>query len=661
VRRSVLPALLALAGLGGFAPAFAAQPSPPSKTRPAEPSGPDRPWRVTEQREPCATWTPTRRAFFGDTHVHTTHSQDASTQDTRITPAGAYRFAKGEPLAIQPYDDEGRGQRVVRLRRPLDFAIVTDHAEQLGETHICKTPGLPGHGGWVCRMYRSLPRMAFFVMNANTSLFKRRFGFCGKDGERCLAAAATVWDDIQQAAEDAYDRRSSCAFTSFVGYEWTSSSGGTGSHLHRNVVFRNERVPALPVSALETGFSGLELWRRLERECEGAGRGCEALTIPHNSNLGRGSTFTSAAVEGAEITAEETPLRVKYERLVEIMQHKGDSECALRPGGEDEVCAFETVVETNKLPFAAPRTTEERIDYVRTALLRGLALSERLDANPLQLGVLASTDTHLGTPGLVAERGHPGHGGAGPYMRDGIRPGLPDDLRLNPGGLAVLWAEENTRDALFAAMRRREAYGTSGTRPLLRFFGGWDYPADLCEEPDVAAAGYAGGVPMGGELPARPGEAAPTFVLSALRDPDAIAAPLQRIDLVKGWVEDGELRERVLAVAGGPNEADVDLATCERRGAGHDRLCTVWRDPDFDPARPAFYYARVLENPSCRWSQWACVDAGVDCADPETVTEGFEPCCAEAHVRTIQERAWSSPVWYSPREGAASASRAARP
>lgn len=622
----------------------------------------DRPYLVTERREACARYEPLRRPFFGDAHVHTTYSQDASTQDTRVLPRDAYRFARGEPLAIQPYDEQGRGQRTVQLQRPLDWAVVTDHAEQLGEVHICRTPDLPGHDSWVCWMYRELPRVAFFVMNARTSIQRKRWGFCGEEGEHCLAAAGTIWADIQAAAEEAYDRSAACDFTSFVGYEWTSS-GKAGSHLHRNVIFRNQHVPALPISALETGPVAFELWKRLEDDCEGARQGCQALTIPHNSNLGMGETFTSAAVIGQEVTAGESRLRAKYERLAEVMQHKGASECALRPGGEDESCAFETVVQTNKLPFVEPNS-QERIDYVRTALLRGLALAADNGVNPLQFGLIASTDTHLGTPGLVAERGHPGHGGAGPYMRDDVLPGLPDELQLNPGGLAVLWAEANTRDALYAAMDRREAYGTSGTRPLLRFFGGWGYDGAVCEGSEVARAGYAGGVPMGAELPARPARAAaPTLLVSALRDPSGVAAPLERVEIVKGWLEDGELRERVVTVAGGDREASVDLSTCERRGSGHEQLCTVWRDPAFDPATPAFYYTRVLENPSCRWSQWACIDAGVDCSDPSTITEGFEPCCVPEHQRIIQERAWSSPVWYTPpaRASAAASGPAGQP
>ncbi len=620
----------------------------------AEPSSyPERPYRVTERRAPCDEYTPLRRPFFGDTHVHTTHSQDASTQDTRTTPRQAYRFARGEPLGIQPFDADGQSLREVALTRPLDFTVVTDHANQIGEVHICKTPGLEGHESLVCRLYRALPRLAFYVMNAQYTVRQERWGFCGENAEHCLAAARTIWQDHQEAAEEAYDRSPACSFTSFVGYEWTATGGleGYSGHLHRNVIFRNERVPELPISVMETGSVAMNLWRALDERCRDGRPGCEAITIPHNSNWSNGSAFTSASETGlfGPITAEEAPLRDRYDRLVEIMQHKGESECALVPGVTDEGCGFEKVHNTNAVPFLEGEPRFESIDFVRDALSRGVALESRLGTNPLKMGVIGSTDTHLGTPGLVREKGFQGHGGAGKPNREEIGPGLPEFIGLNPGGLAVVWAEENTRDALFASMLRRETYATSGTRPTLRFFGGWSYPESACDAPDPAARGYAAGVPMGGDLPPPHASGlAPRFLVAAARDPDPETSPLQRIEIIKGWVEDGERRERVVTVAGGENGAGVDLATCEPQGSGHAQLCTVWTDPDFDPSQPAFYYARLRENPSCRWSQWACVEGGVDCTSPETVTEGFEPCCEEEHVPTIQERAWSSPIWYRP-------------
>ena len=605
-----------------------------------------RPYAISEEREPCSEMTPLRRPFFGDLHVHTARSQDASTQDTRVTPAGAYRFAKGAPLGIQPFDAEDNPLRTVQLARPLDFAAVTDHANQLGEVHICKTPGEPGHDSLVCQLYRNFPRVAFFVMNARYSLFQSRWGFCGENNVHCLAAAGIVWNEHRLAAEEAYDRSARCEFTTFVAYEWTAAIEVAG-HLHRNVIFRNERVPELPISVMETGAMAIHLWNRLDAECRDGQPGCEALTIPHNSNWSKGSTFTSAVALHEEIGLEEAAIRARYDRLVEVMQHKGESECALVPGVADEGCGFEKAPNTHGIGFGEPEV--DAINFARDALKRGLALEQTLDDNPLKFGLIGSTDTHLGTPGLVMERGFGGHGGAGKPGTEALEPGFPDVASLNPGGLAVLWAEENARDSLFEAMLRKEAYGTSGTRPALRFFGGWEYDSEACLIGDPVEVGYAKGVPMGGDLPAATkASSSPTFLVAASRDPHPNGGDLQRIEIVKGWIEDGHQRERVLNVAGGPNDADVDLSTCERRGAGRTNLCSVWQDPDFDPAEPAFYYARLLENPSCRWTQWACIDAGVRCDDPGTISEGFEACCTDEVPKVIQERAWSSPIWYTP-------------
>jgi hypothetical protein len=632
--------------------ASAAQAAPPAAEEARAPSS-ERAYAVSEERASCAAHDPLRAPFFGDTHVHTGYSQDASTQGTRTTPRDAYRFARGHAIAIQPFRDDGSSLRSVRLARPLDFAVVTDHAEQIGEVHVCKTPGAPGHDSLVCLLYRNWPRAAFFVMNAAYSSGGERFDFCGEGGAGCLAAAQHVWRDTQAAAAEAYDRSAACRFTSFVGYEWTSGVDN-GKNLHRNVIFRNERVPALPISTMETGPNAAQLWQALDRECVRGTPGCEVLTIPHNSNLDGGLMFQSARELGGEIDASEAALRTRWEPLVEVMQHKGDSECLLGGDTTDEACGFE------KLPYdnfggrwaLVGAEAPKRVQYVREALKRGLALDERLGANPFRYGIVASTDTHLGTPGLTSESAFPGHGGAGGTTSGALPPGLPDVLEYGPGGLAVLWAEENSRDALFAAMQRREAYGTSGTRPVVRFFGGAALPTELCSDPAFVAKGYAHGVAMGGELRAASGSAAPRFALLALKDAGAHGDPasdLERAQIVKGWLDaKGALHERVVDVAGGATGASVDTRTCRQSGRGHARLCGVWQDPDFDPRERAFYYARVLEAPSCRWSQHLCVAKGVDCTRPETIGEGLEGCCAPEHRPVVQERAWTSPIWVSP-------------
>jgi hypothetical protein len=619
------------------------------------------PYEITEQRAPCADRDALRRPFFGDLHVHTAFSQDASTQGTRNLPRDAYRFARGEEIGIQPYRGDAPLRRL-RLARPLDFVAVTDHAEQLGEVSICSDPAAPGHGSWVCRLYRGWPRAAFFVMNWKMTAFERptRFAFCGDWGARCLAAAGAVWREIQAAAEGAYDRSEACRFTTFVAYEWTGASGAR--NLHRNVIFRNERVPALPASYVEAS-TPQALWRSLREDClerGGPGRGCDVLTIPHNSNLSGGLMFLPTEEDGSPLTPAGARERAAFEPLVEVMQHKGDSECLPDAGANDELCAFEKLAigsfAGKYLSFLAEPPAPA--GFVRDALVAGLLEEARIGANPFRYGLVASTDTHLAAAGAVDERRHPGHGGAGAPAATELPRGLADDLEFNPGGLAVLWAEENARDALFAAMRRREAYATSGPRIVVRFFGGFDLPGDLCAAPDFAAQGYARGVPMGGVLPAAPsGSRAPALAVWALRDPGAPGAPgapLQRIQIVKGSIRGGRGQVRVHEVAGDPrNGASVDLASCEPRGAGFDQLCAVWRDPDFDPAAPAFYYARAIENPSCRWSARACLAAGVDCDDPATIRDDLEPCCREQHAWTIQERAWTSPIWHAPREAGA--------
>ncbi len=606
-------------------------------------AGGERPYPTSEEREPCAAYAPLRSPYFGDLHVHTTFSQDASTQGTRNRPRDAYRFARGERLGIQPYDGD-TALRSLKLERPLDFAAVTDHAELMGETRICETPGLPGHDSLSCWIYRNYPRVSFFLMNANSSRpGATRHGFCGPDGVHCREAALLPWREIQAAAEGAYDRSSACRFTTFVAYEWT---GGTlFSNLHRNVIFRNERVPELPTGTFEASHPE-DLWRALRADCLEGGEGCDAIIIPHNSNLSAGLMFQTVDSDGNPLTVEQARVRAELERLVEVMQHKGDSECRLGAGTTDELCGFEKLSFENFsgkfVPFLAREPGAQ--NFVRWALTEGLVQRQALGANPFKFGLLASTDTHLGTPGAVREDRHPGHGGAGPSAAKELPKGLPDDLEFNPGGLAVLWAEENTRDALFEAMRRREVYGTSGPRISVRFFAGWSYPRRLCISPSFVETGYAQGVPMGGDLPPlpqAPGAAppAPRLALWALRDPgtpDRPGTKLERLQIVKGWVEQGEHREAVYDVAAGPH------------GAGADSLCRVWVDPDFDSDAPAFYYARVLEIATPRWSALVCDARGVDCADPQSVPAELKPCCDPRHRRTIHERAWTSPIWYTP-------------
>jgi hypothetical protein len=654
--RGVTQICLSAAILGHIA--LAAQPA-------AAQARPDavRPYAITEEREACAGYDPQKQPFFGDTHVHTAYSFDANSQNTRNTPRDAYRFAKGERMGIQPYDDDDQPQRFIQLDRPLDFVSLSDHSELLGEIDICTTPGTWSYWHPVCIAHRTSSDVSMLLFAGRAMGFRSRWGFCGDDDKVCLDHAASVWQEIQRAAEEAYDRSSACEFTSFVGYEWTASLDD-GKNLHRNVVFRNERVPVLPTSWIETP-SAYDLWDHLERDCLDAGTGCDVFTIPHNSNISGGLMFQSAKLFNSKpedipaVDAAEARRRQRFEPIIEIMQHKGSSECDVTAGwSNDETCGFETLAYDSfggggRVFDTGQARMPEKNNFIRWALTEGLLQQQELGVNGLKFGIIASTDTHIAAPGLTAETAeHPGHGGFGKGEGAADTTEFADNIEFGPGGLAVVWAEENSRDSIFEAMQRRETYATSGTRPSVRFFGGWDYGDDLCNSTDLVSRGYAGGVPMGGDLASRPsGAGAPHFIVSAMRDPGSEAIPsrpLQRLQIVKGWIEKGEHREQVYEVAGGDNGASVDLATCEPKGTGADSLCSVWTDPDFDAASPAFYYARLFENPTCRWSQYTCNAAGVDCSDPSTVPEGLAACCEESHKGAIQERAWTSPIWYTP-------------
>lgn len=606
----------------------------------------------TEARAPCADRSAERNLYWGDLHVHTALSFDAYVFDIRTTPAGSYRFAQGQPLRLPPLDAEGQGTQEVRLPAPLDFSAVTDHSEYLAEIDACTDPDSDGYDTRTCVDYRAGNADAIYAFGARlTDQTPVRFPeLCG-DTVECPGAIAGVWRRIRDAAEAAYDRTESCSFTSFVAYEW---SGVTNiSNLHRNVVFRNANVPDVPLSYFDEPLVE-DLWAWLDEACVEAGSGCDVLAIPHNSNWSNGNLFTlPPAASEAELRAWATQ-RARLEPLVEVVQHKGDSECldgfAAVAGAADELCAFEKLRalgtdcgEGTGFGGIAGLGCISPYDFVRNVLKRGLRVWSQVGADPFALGFIASTDTHNATAGDVAERGWKGHWGnneADVTQRLDTGSVTPGGILNNPGGLAAVWAVENSRDALFEAMRRKETYGTSGPRISVRFFGGWGYPEDLCDDAALVTRGYEGGVPMGGSLPARDGDGAPRFALSALRDPDG--APLQRIQVVKGWIDaEDRLAERVYDVAGdAENGADVDLATCAPRGEGSDGLCAVWTDPDFDPAAAAFYYARVVENPTCRWSTWECLSLP-EADRPATCGDGTVPA-------TIQERAWTSSIWYRP-------------
>lgn len=590
----------------------------------------------------CADHTPERRAYFGDLHVHTALSLDAATQGTRTRPADAYAFARGASLGIQPWTRADTPTRTLRLETPLDFAAVTDHAELMGEVAACTDPYFEPYLSLGCKIYRAYPRLTFFWMNAQASA-RHRLRLCGPDRLDCRAAQLHPWAEVRAAAREANEDTGECRFTAFPGYEWTGMEDG--GNIHRNVIFANDHVPERPIDFYAAG-TALDLHDQLHDACGPAGDtpACSVVVIPHNGNLANGTMWTTHEPDGRARfeTAEAARRWAETEPLVEVMQHKGQSECW--PGSADEQCAFEPLpyrtLPDKFLPGGGPPGPEA--GFAREVLARGLRIESEVGANPFRFGLIGSTDTHLGAPGATSEARFPGHGGAGVPAEEGASQGFVDELEFNPGGLAGVWAEENTRAALFAALKRREVFATSGPRIEVRMFaaaaGG--LPDDLCGRDDRTAIAMARATPMGGRLSAS--EAGASLFVEARADP--LAGRLQRIQVVRVTWAEGAMLEEVVDVAGDA-VGSVDPLSCATDTAGWDRLCTVWTDPT-PPTGPAAYYARVLEVPSCRWSQQVCRAAGVDCRGD--VPRQWAACCADSHDRTIQERAWSSPIWTDP-------------
>jgi hypothetical protein len=647
-----------------------------------------RPFERTEDREPCADYDALRRPMFGDLHVHSSYSFDSYISSQRNEPADAYRFAMGEAITLP--DEDGNPKIQAQLQRPLDFTSVTDHSEYLGPIDVCtQDPWRAGYWWPHCIMTRA----DHYWTQLLAASWWTSLGGISADGishsfactlSDCVEAERSAWQRIQLATEEAYDRTTECRFTSFVGYEYTDAPNAF--NMHRNVIFRNANVPDRPISTYDTGtYNFPVLWELLQERCLDAGMGCDVMAIPHNSNLSGVLMFRYPE------TPREASDRLLFEPLVELTQHKGASECRFdRIEGrgvftEDELCNFEQVVADNLTMLgsvhgtvmterAAPVPLDEFAgrNMVRNALKDGLKLGQESGTNPFQMGFIGSTDTHSATPGGAEEDNYVGHLG----RRDAGYRNVQDHFFSNAGGHAVVWAEENSRDSIFEAMRRKETYATSGTRPIVRFFGGTDLDPELCESPEMIAQAYAQGVPMGGELTAS-AEGAPRFLLSALKDAGVPGHPgtdLQRLQVIKGWVDGrGETHERVIDVVGdAKNGASVDPDSCQPTGAGFGSLCTVWEDSDFDPSQPSFYYLRAIENPTCRWSTLQCQSAGVNPFAPNC-SEQAEAATARAHERgaqgdvfgkccldpdeepfytpVIQERAWTSPIWVLPAEG----------
>ena len=492
-----------------------------------------------EDREPCGVYVPNKIPLFGDLHVHTALSLDANTQGTLNTPDDAYRYAKGQPLYLQPYDEDRTSSRRTKLNQALDFAAVTDHAELLGEVRLCLNSESVKYNSLQCRAYRGFPKLSYFFMNAKASM-RKPLGMCGDSREICLDAAEKPWQEIIQAAEDHYDRTESCGFTTFVGYEWTGAAY-SGNNLHRNIIFESSNVPYQPISFYEAPTRA-KLWEQLDLECS---KDCNYMVIPHNSNLSNGFMFEKP-------NQDEIYLQNIKEPLVEIFQHKGSSECAIN--SSDPLCSFEQLPYKDfKSKFSKDFSTPPKSSFVRDALNQGLLIQAQESINPFKFGFIGSTDTHLGTPGLVDEDVFPGHGGAGKSFRNSIPEGLPDDIEFNPGGLAVVWAEENSRTSIFNALKRKEVYGTSGPRFLVRFFLGDSLDVDLCSQPDAISRAYETGVPMGGTSQADLMTKARLFI-SASADLSLKDQYIEKLQVVKGTIVDGKVITCLLYTSPSPRD-----------------------------------------------------------------------------------------------------------
>lgn len=635
---------------------------------------------ASRDRAPCTDHNVQKNAYFGELHVHTAVSHDSVAFGNLATPEDAYNFAQGESITLRLSDDSSRSEKELAsltiptfsLQRPLDFAAVTDHAENFGESHLCLTPGNEAYETSVCRFYRGelklpveevmqpLMRMLALVIFGN----RRSEQVCGADGRLCIETAINVWEQEQRAAERAYDRSENCSFTSFVAYEYSLAE--EQANLHRNIIFANAIVPPVPMSSKDE-TNPVHLWEWLRESCIDSGSGCDVISIPHNSNWSSGRMFYPFSLmdlsDGQK--REYSLLRQQLEPLVEIMQVKGDSECRNGfkgvIGAADEHCDFEKLREP-ELPFEdcgeafgkggmSLGGCLSKFSYVRYALTQGLKEQQSVGVNPFSMGIIAATDNHTGASGAVAEDQFRGSTGidrnaqrrlGGPKVVPGVAKG--DTTRYNPGGLAGVWAEENTRESLFVSMKRKETFGTSGPRIQPRMFAGWDFDVSLCNNDNGVAQAYAGGVAMGGTLTTQNTLATNPlrFFVSANKDGLAHSANLQKIQIVKGWVDDqGQLNQRVYDVVGDTDvQGALNTHSCEPMTTGHQRLCAVWQDEEFDANRPAVYYTRVIENPSCRWSTYDCL----------SIPESQRPTACENQTlpKSIQERAWTSPIWYQP-------------
>lgn len=596
---------------------------------------------TAQAASPIVPKTPQRQVYWGDTHLHTSTSLDANLFGlTSLGPAEAYRFARGESVTAA-------NGATVSLNRPLDFLAVTDHAEYLGIMPLLRSGNRALLQTAVGRAWYQI------VTGGDKSLFSRMMVDIGNSYEEgrplvsLPADAPSPWKANNRAADEA---NRPGEFTAFVGFEWSAMPGG--NNLHRVVLLNDGASVAdkvYPFSAFDSDDPE-DLWFWLQRYEDSTGG--QALAIPHNSNLSGGMMFAETDLAQQPIDADYARRRQRWEPLMEVTQIKGDSEAHPLLSPNDEFADFGTWDQYNIAMSEPQRDEMQRYQYARSALQVGLRLEQKTGVNPFRFGMIGSSDSHTALSAQEEDNfwGKKAGDEPGPKRAQAIwgvpEAGMSNTLQQAAGYTAV-WAEENTREALFAAMQRREVYATTGPRLLLQFFGGWQYTEQDLQASDIMSGAYSKGVPMGGELPQLLSEvSAPRFLLRALKDPGG--ANLDRIQVVKGWLDSaGEAREQIFDIAwsGGRvlgadghlppvgNTVDTDTATYTN-SIGSSELSALWVDPDFDPARSAVYYMRVLEIPTPRWPLYDKVRYGV------SLPHG---------TQTVQqERAYTSPIWYRP-------------
>ena len=592
---------------------------------------------------------PQTQVFFGDTHLHTALSIDAGTFGNRLGLDEAYRFTRGEAVQASTGVD-GQGQPLLaQLRRPLDFVVVADHSDAMGvfQMIINEDPQIMQYED--ARRWSEMIKAGRTTDAASdiiTNFSQGNLSFKTNDPE----LMTKVWQETVEAAEK-YNEPGK--FTAFIGYEWTSLV--EGNNLHRNVIYRDNGDKALQTLPFtnEDSSDPEDLWNAMAEYEERTGG--KLLAIPHNGNLSNGMMFDVETLSGDPLTAEYAAERQKWEPLYETTQIKGDGETHPHPllSPDDEFADYETW-DIGNLDNSELKTPEMLPgEYARSGLKRGLEFDQKLGVNPYKFGQIGSTDAHTSLPAVEEDNFYGKHSGVEPGPKrweDVVIRGVEENIygwQMAASGYAAVWAAENTREALWDAMKRRETYATTGSRMTVRFFGGFDFDGSESVDGLYAAPGYAKGVPMGGDLSSAPEGTAPSFLVAA--EMDELSGNLDRIQIIKGWLDaDGNAQERVydVAVSGGReigpdgrcrtpvgNTVKVHEGSFENI-IGAPALNAVWSDPEFDPAQRAFYYARVIEIPTPRWTAYEALRYGIELPDEvEMVT---------------QERAYTSPIWYTP-------------